>query len=147
MRQVVRALLKNTEGKYLLVQHLKSDTWTTPGWHIDPEEPIHKALKREIKEEFNMKINFLWELTNFWIEHITELPTPVANYKIHYKSKKFWKVKKWEFIFHCEVKDDSNFKIQEDEIKTYKWFSPEEVYELENIFPQIPVLLKKVISD
>lgn len=145
MRQVVRALLRNDEGKYLLVIHQGADTWTTPGWHIDPEEPIHKAMKREIKEEFKMKISFLWNTHNLWIEHIEEIPTPIANYKIHYKSKKFWKVKKWEFIFHCEVKDDSKFTVQEEEIAQYKWFTVEEIMELENIFPQIPALLKIII--
>ncbi len=146
MRQVVRALLKNSEEKYLLVQHHKSNTWTTPGGHINPGEPIHKALKREIKEEFNIKIRFLWETNKLWLEYITELPTPIANYKIHYKSKKFWKVKKWEFIFHCWVKDSEAFKVQEKEIKQYKWFRPEEIFDLENIFPQIPLLLKNVMQ-
>jgi 8-oxo-dGTP pyrophosphatase MutT (NUDIX family) len=147
MRQVVRALLRNEEGKYLLVIHQWAENWTTPGGHIDEGEPVHKALKREIKEEFNLKFIFLGETCNLWIEYITELPTPIANYKIHYKSKKFWKVKKWEFIFHCEVKpwETEHLKIQEEEIAEYKWFTPEEIFELENIFPQIPLLLKKVI--
>jgi len=35
MRQVARALLRNSDGKYLMVMHHKSDTWTTPGGHID----------------------------------------------------------------------------------------------------------------
>lgn len=148
MRQVARALLKNDDWKYLLVIHQWADTWTTPGGHIDEGEPIHKAIKREIKEEFNMKIKFLWETHGLWLEYITEVPTPVANYKIHYKSKKFGKVKKWEFIFHCEIKtwEIEHLKVQEDEIAQYKWFTPEEIYELENIFLQIPLLLKKVIS-
>lgn len=146
MRQVVRALLRNNEGKYLLVIHKKADTWTTPGWHIDEWEPIHKALKREIKEEFNMTIKFLGEKDNFWLEYIKNFPVPIANYRIHYHSVKFWKVKKWEYIFHCEVKDAESFKIEEKEIKEYKWYTPEEIMNLENIFPQIPMLLKKVID-
>lgn len=145
MRQVVRTLLRNNEGKYLLVQHHKSDTWTTPGGHIEEWEPIHKALKREIKEEFNIKVRFLWEKDNFWLEHIKEFPSPIASYRIHYHSVKFWKVKKWEYIFHCEVKDAESFKIQEDEIKEYKWFTPEEIFKLENIFPQVPLLLKRIV--
>jgi len=36
--------------------------------------------------------------------------------------------------------------VQEKEIKKYHWFTPEEIFELENIFPQIPKLLEKVIS-
>lgn len=148
MRQVARGLVRNDEGKYLMVMHHKSDIWTTPGGHIDKGEPIHKAIKREIKEEFNMKIKFIGETHDLWLDYITEVPTPVANYKIHYTSKKFGKVKKWEFIFHCELKawEIEKIKIQEDEIKKYHWFSPEEIMNLENIFPQIPKLLEKVIS-
>lgn len=145
MRQVARALIKNSEWKYLLVQHHKSDTWTTPWGHIDPEEPLHKALKREIREEFNMKVRFLWDKDDFWLEYIKEYPVPIGNYKIYYKSKKFGKVKKWEYIFHCEVKDAESFEVREKEIKKYHWFNPEEIFELENIFPQIPLLLKKVL--
>lgn len=146
MRQVARALLRNEEWKYLLVMHHKSDIWTTPGGHIDQWEPIHKALKREIKEEFNLECRFLWEKNNLWLEYIKEYPVPIANYKIYYTSKKFWKVKKWEFIFHCEIKqwEIEHLKIQEKEIKDYKWFTSEEIFSLENIFPQIPLLLKKV---
>lgn len=147
MRQVARALLRNEEWKYLLVMHHKSENWTTPGGHIDEWEPMHKALKREIREEFNLKIKFLWEISDLGLEYIKEYPLPVANYKILYTSKKFGKVKKWEFIFHCEIKqwELEHLKIQEKEIKDYKWFTPEEISELENIFPQIPLLLKKVI--
>lgn len=92
-----------------------------------------------------MKIRFLGSKNKLWLEYIKEYPVPIANYKIYYDSKKFGKVKKWEYIFHCEVKDDTNFKVQQKEIQQYKWFSPEEVYELENIFAQIPLLLKKVL--
>jgi len=148
MRQVVRALLKNNEGKYLLVMHHKSDTWTTPGGHIEKWEALHSALKREIKEEFNLKIKFLGDRDDFDLEYIKEYPLPIANYKIFYNSKKFGEVKKWEYIFHAQVKEWSleKFKIQEEEIKKYAWFTPEEIMNLENIFPQIPLLLKKVIT-
>lgn len=74
------------------------------------------------------------------------MPLPLSIYKIHYDSKKFGKVKKQEYIFHCEAKDSENLKIQEEEIKTYHWYSVEEILELKNIFPQIPLLMKKAIS-
>ena len=148
MKQVVRGLLGNNEGKYLLVQHKKSDIWTTPGGHIDKWESIHKALKREIKEEFNMKIKFLGEKNDFGLEYIKEYPLPIANYKIYYQSKKFGKVKKWEYIFHCEVKpwELEHFKVQEEEIKQHKWFTIEEIMNLENVYPQIPMLFQKINS-
>ncbi len=144
MRQVVRALVKNSEGKYLIVMHLKSDTWTIPGGHIDEGETLQRAVKRELKEEFNIKIKLLGEKDDFWIEHIKSLVLPIANYKIYYKSKKFGQVKKQEYIFHAEVKDISELKACPKEIKDYKWLTPEEIFEIENIFPQIPLLLKRI---
>ena len=144
MRQVVRVFLKNNEGKYLLVQHHKSDIWTLPWWHIDAWETLHKALKREIKEEFNLKIRFLWEKNIFWIDHIKEQVLPIAMYTIHYDSKKFWKVKKYEYIFHGEIKDISTLKIQEKEIKDITWLNLEEFSQIDNIFPQIQIMAAKL---
>ena len=65
MRQVARALVRNMEGKYLLVMHPKSETWTIPGGHIEKQETIQKAVKRELKEEFNIKIKLLGERDSF----------------------------------------------------------------------------------
>lgn len=93
-----------------------------------------------------MKIKFLGEKPWLWLEYIKEFPVPLANYRIHYHSVKFGKVKKWEYVFHCEVKDAESFSVQEDEIKEYAWFTPEEIQNLENIFPQVPTLLKKAIN-
>ena len=147
MRQVVRAFLRNSDGKYLLVQHHKSDIWTLPGGHIDKWETLHQALKREIKEEFQLKIRFLWEKNDFWIEHIKEQVLPIAMYKIHYTSKQHGKVKKYEYIFHAEVKDIEHFKIQEKEIKDTTWLTLEEFAEIDNIFPQIQQMAKKLLSE
>lgn len=146
MRQVARAFVKNSAWKYLIVMHPKSDTWTIPGWHIEDGETIQRAVKRELKEEFNIKIKLLGEKDDFDIEYVKELILPIANYKIYYDSKKFGKVKKQEYIFHAEVKDLESMKACKKEIKDYKWMTPDEVFKLENIFPQIPLLLKKIIS-
>lgn len=144
MKQVVRALLRNEQGKYLLVQHHWSETWTTPGGHIEKWEPLHKALKREIREEFGLKIKFLWEKCYLWIEHISEQVLPIAMYKIRYLSKKFGKVKKYEYIFHVQVCEIDTLCVQEEEIKAYKWFTCKEIYMLENVFPQVPKLLQQI---
>ncbi|MDA9129023.1 NUDIX hydrolase [Candidatus Gracilibacteria bacterium] len=146
MRQVVRILLKNDEGKYLLVKHSKSEMWTIPGGHIEGSETLQQAIKRELKEEFNFKIQLIGQKDDFEIEHIKELVLPISNYKIYYDSKKFGKVKKQEYIFHGRVKNIEEIMVQESEIQDYKWCTPEQILETENIYPQIPLLLKKLIS-
>lgn len=144
MKQVVRTLLKNAENKILLVQHHKSDTWTLPGGHIEKWESLYQALKREIREEFGIKIKILWVRDDFGMEHIKNLPLPLAIYRINYESRKWGPQKKMEYIFLSELKDDSEFTVDVKEIKEYSWFTAEEIGKLENVFEQIPILLKKI---
>lgn len=146
MKQVVRALLKNSEWKYLLVKHHSYDTWTTPGWHIEEKETLHKALKREMKEEFWVKIRFLSEAPDLWLDHIEPKALPIAIYKIEYDSHKYGKVKKMEYVFHAEVKSMLDFTVDEKEIAEHAWFDAEEVENLENIYPQIPILVRQVTA-
>lgn len=53
----VKILLKNAEGKYLLLHRSPEkypeveDPWDIPGGRIDPGIPLLENLKREIKEE------------------------------------------------------------------------------------------------
>jgi len=68
-------------------------------------------------------------------------------YKIHYDSKKFGKVKKYEYIFHAEIKDIEAFQIQEKEIKDITWLTLGEFAQIENIFPQIQQMAKNLLSE
>lgn len=58
----VKALLKNTEGKYLLLKRsLKkypdiTGRWDIPGGRIEPGTPLIENLKREIKEETSLEL-------------------------------------------------------------------------------------------
>ena len=87
MKKIVRTFLQNDEWKFLLVRHKWKDYWSLPGWHLKSKESIYKGLKREIKEELNLEIEFLWEKLWLELEHITEFPQPICTYKI---SQKTW---------------------------------------------------------
>ena len=58
----VKALLKNNEGKYLLVRRNPKKypevgaKWDIVGGRIDPGAPLLDNLKREIKEETNLDL-------------------------------------------------------------------------------------------
>ena len=58
----VKAIIKNKEGKYLLLQRTKpyaGDTilkWDAPGGRIHIGETLREALQREIKEETGMRL-------------------------------------------------------------------------------------------
>jgi len=58
----VKILLKNTEGKYLLVRRSAEkypkagDQWEIAGGRINPGSPLIENLQREVKEETGLEI-------------------------------------------------------------------------------------------
>lgn len=58
----VKALLKNREGKYLLIRSNpekypeKEEKWDIVGGRIDPGSTLFDNLKREVKEEVNLNL-------------------------------------------------------------------------------------------
>lgn len=141
MSQIVRCILKNNEEKILLVRHKNKDYWSLPWGHIEKWEDLYKALKRELKEELGIKIKILWNKTWIEIDHIKELPQPLITYKIKYKTKKWKEEKRLEYIFKALMKGDQIIRTQIDEIDEYKWFSIEEIQNL-NTFEQV----KKIVN-
>lgn len=139
--QVVRCILKNSENKILLVKHKNKDYWSLPWGHIKSGEDIYKALKREIKEELDIKIKILWNSTGVKIKNAKELPQPTITYKIKYKTKKGKEEKRLEYLFLATIKKDQIIKTQIDEIDEYKLFTAEEIQEI-NTFEQV----KKVVN-
>lgn len=59
VRNAVRALVLDPDGRVLLVRFINPDTgaefWTTPGGGVDPSESIEKAIQRELCEETGLK--------------------------------------------------------------------------------------------
>ncbi len=139
MRKVARAFVKDAEWKYLLAKHTGKNIWVLPGWWLDWKESIFKCIKRELKEEFNLKIHLLWN--KIWLKSekiLKEYPAPLCSYKIEYESKKHWLQKRLEYIFLAEIKSDiCDIQIQEDEIWEYDFFDLDDIIKLENTFDQI----------
>lgn len=54
-RVSVKALIKNNEGKIMLLKE-PDDTWDLPGWGWENGETAHKALERELDEEIGVKL-------------------------------------------------------------------------------------------
>lgn len=58
----VKALIKNPQGKYLILKRLnpypgeKESRWDAPGGRINIGETLFDALRREIKEETDLKM-------------------------------------------------------------------------------------------
>lgn len=58
----VKALLKNGDGKYLVVKRSVEkyvdveESWDIPGGRIDPDKPLFENLKREVMEETSLDL-------------------------------------------------------------------------------------------
>jgi ADP-ribose pyrophosphatase YjhB (NUDIX family) len=52
----VRAIIRNDEGRVLLVRHTYVPGWYLPGGAVDAHESVGEALAREIMEEANIRI-------------------------------------------------------------------------------------------
>ena len=97
------------DGKYLLVQEAQEKCygkWNLPAGHLDPNETIFEAAKREIKEESGLGV----ELTGV---------CQIGNKKL--EDDLFVSV-----IFSTKVLG-GDIKFDPDEILDVKWFSYEEL--------------------
>lgn len=139
MKQVVRCFLFKKD-KILLVKHNEKLKWTLPWWHVEKGENLYDAIKREIKEEFNLEIELTNHNKNLNYKNIKELPLPISVYIISFESLKYWNVKNLENIFVANVVF-WNIKVQKEEIFDYKWFTREEILKIKDIYPQILDLL------
>ncbi|ROO86225.1 ADP-ribose pyrophosphatase YjhB (NUDIX family) [Actinocorallia herbida] len=55
---VYAALLDESAGALLLVEHLKSGLWLPPGGHVDYDEDPRLAVLRELREELGLRPPF-----------------------------------------------------------------------------------------
>lgn len=100
LKDVKILLIKDTYGR-----------WAWPKGHIDQGEKSHQAALREISEETGLKeIKILDKIGQ-------------ANYFFRLKGDLIFKT---VLFFLVEATGSEKLKIQQDEIKEAKWFTPKE---------------------
>jgi 8-oxo-dGTP diphosphatase len=124
----VKALIKNSSDKYLLLQRSKImdgetvASWDIPGGRIKPEEPLNEALARELSEEIGF--------------NVTVEPHLITSQDIFIKAKDLHVVR-LTYRVDCDIE---NIKIS-DEHTNYAWVDPSDFKEL-----LIEPYLKEVLS-
>ena len=110
------------DGKYLLVQEARKcrGKWNLPAGHLDPNETIFDAAKREIKEECGLDV----ELTNI---------CQIGNRKI--EDDVFVSI-----IFSAEI-IGGEILFSPDEIMDVKWFSYEELISMKDQLRRVDLVL------
>lgn len=108
-------------GKVLLIYHNKLQKWLPVGGHIEKDETPDEALRREIKEELGIEINFL-NYPKLKIGNNNEFALP-----FHVNLHPIKEGHSHYCLFYLCVPKSGNIKINKSEISDYKWFSKEEL--------------------
>ncbi len=124
----VIAVIKNPRGEFLLVQRAKNDNifplkWQNLGGKIELGETVEKALRREIKEESDVKIGedmkFVFLQSYSWKKDKNSL------YRLG-------------LIFLIEPKNVAEKISISSELNNYGWYSYEEAQKLDTIGQNSP---------
>ncbi len=150
---VVRAFLFNQEGEILLTKHKKDALWVLPWWHVDSNETLHKAMRRELQEEFGIEAEFFdvdrGEVLHHGWKKLHHFPLPVSIYELQYANKEWKDQSRIEHIFLMET--SSTIKsTQEEEIAEYAWFEVDDILTMKpNIetYDFIIEMLEKIVSE
>lgn len=113
---IVGALIINQKNEILLIQQAKwNNQYCIPGGHVELNETIEAAIKREMMEEVGLDIEVI---------KLLGVQDNINSESFHKKGK--------HFIFLdylCRAKND-NVKIDGREAQSFLWIIPEKALEL-----------------
>lgn len=129
----VVGVIQNNEGKLLLVLNKKLNKWIFPGGHLDENESPDIAIVREIKEELGLETKIISK-PSIQIETSNEnsilLPEVITR-----------TMGTLHFLYKLEIIGSDSLTIQESEIQEAKYFSKEEIANL-NTFESVRQFIK-----
>ena len=112
----VGALIKNKEGKYLLIDRLKEPFgFACPAGHVDEGEDYDTALVREVTEETGLIVT---SIKQFGFDD-SNIPQEMCSRGVGLHI--------WDFY---EVETSGNLIFKYDEVKSIDWYTPEQIKEL-----------------
>jgi len=124
----VKVLLKNPEGKYLLLRRNPKKypevgaKWDISGGRIDPGSTLLENLKREVKEETGLELH--------------QIPKLVA-------AQDILKVAGRHVVRLTYVGEIGGEVELDDESMEHKWFTPSEIYQLSE--KELDAFLKELL--
>ncbi|MEK7180893.1 MAG: NUDIX domain-containing protein [Patescibacteria group bacterium] len=118
---VASALIVNKDKKILLIKsHKWGDAYLLPGGHVEINETIFEAAKREGKEETGLKLKPLYCV------NIGEL---INDPEFHRKAHLIY------FHVVCEALTE-NVQLDNKELNDFIWIEPEKAFNLKNLRAQ-----------
>jgi len=113
----IAAVIRNSEGKYLMLQHKKYNFWTFPIGKVKVGQSVEEALKEEVHEECDINVIKFKEVWCFSKKYERK------NYLITIKTH----------IFEVLVYNGKGINMEPDKHSMLKWFTIEEIRNLEMI--------------
>lgn len=120
-------IVKNSEGKFLMIITNKNSGWEFAGGGCDAFETLRECVTREVKEETGFNANLISE----------EPLVVVENYAYSRSRKEYWK--KIDFLYLCELQSQVQDELQLDthfgeDVLEMRWMSIEELKSSEWIY-------------
>ncbi len=115
-REIVVAAYIVKNHKVLLVDHKKLKKWLPVGGHIDPEETPDITVRREIKEEVGLEVDFAqYPLARRGNQREYALPFYVNLHHISEEHEHYC-------LFYLCTPREGKIKINTKELNGYNWF-------------------------
>ncbi len=135
------------QNKVLLIKHKKIGTWLHVGGHVEENETLDEAVRREVKEEVNLDVKFIEEfgyLKNLNISNgFKELPKP---FYVHVRNSNENNHRKMSFDFVCVADKIKTLKIQKNEIDGFQWYSKSELKKSKELYEPVKILALKAFK-
>ena len=149
LRTGVGIVVLNSENKVFVGKRKDNpfDKWQMPQGGVDLNEPLLKAMRRELVEETSIKnIKILKEFDQ-WLEY--ELPENLVGkiWKGKYRGQK----QKWFIVRFLGNDDEININTEHPEFIEWQWVHIEKLPDLivlfkKHVYEQITVELKKIFN-
>lgn len=141
-RQFTATVYVFHENKVLLHLHAKLGKWLPPGGHLEPNETPPEAARREVREETGLEIVFI-EQENLKVNAYNGISIErpflclLENIPAHKDKPAHQHIDMIFLARPVEIRDD---------LKDFRWFSYEELQELE-LFPDVQEVLRLLLKE
>lgn len=129
------------EEKMLLVFHKKLKKWMHVGGHVERDEFFSDALKREILEETNLKVDFINTCPGLISNDISKDIEPLP----FFMQRSVGTERKLLVDYIVVARNPDSLRIQESELEGHKWVSKEDLDAIDS-FPVFLDLARKAFE-
>lgn len=144
-RQSTSAVILNKLERILIVQKCsyKDNEWDIPGGGIEVGERPEVAIVRELSEELGTDKFEVIKTSN--LRDFYEWPDELINQKIKENKPVFRGQERKQFLVKF-AGEESELKIQEEEIRAIKWVSPKELSDY-FVFPNQMEKMEELLTE